>query len=81
MFRHSAKMKDSGKDREAVVISPSGEEVKIQAKQRSDSYFAFTAKMKDSGKTEQRLLFRHSAKMEDSGKAKTRLMFRHPAKR
>jgi hypothetical protein len=31
----------------AVDVSPSGEDKKIKAKQRSDSYFAFTAKMKD----------------------------------
>jgi hypothetical protein len=57
-----------------------GEEIKIQVKQRSDSYFAIRRRWKIRAKTKKRLMFRHSAKRKDSGKAKKRLMFRHPAK-
>jgi len=35
MFRRPAKIEDSGKDKAAVDVSPSGEEIKIQAKQSS----------------------------------------------
>jgi len=47
MFRRPAKIEDSGKDKAAVDVSPSGEEIKIQAKHRSSCCFACRRRSKD----------------------------------
>jgi hypothetical protein len=39
MFRRPAKIEDSGKDKAAVDVSPSGEEIKIRAKAKKRLLF------------------------------------------
>jgi hypothetical protein len=47
LFRLSGEDGRLGQSKAAVDVSPSGEDKKIQAKQRSGCYFAYPAKMED----------------------------------
>jgi hypothetical protein len=62
MFRIPRRKKIRVKTMERLLFRLCGEEIKIQAKQRSGCYFAMWRENKDSGKTEKWLLFRRSAK-------------------